>query len=379
MTTRRENMLKIFRHETPEWVPVTGHCDPYNQPNREGMDPELAEALGEVQWGDTSTIALSRYLGLEIMDLYGLPVRVTRQNVTNETTCEGDVITTDWHTPAGDLHEVIGICRDVTGAVSSNHTEHAVKGPEDLPALAAIFEDEILEPDPDALAATRAQRELIGDDGMLLGAMAGTPMGMMYRQYSGVATLSYLWADAPDALRDLFAVMEKNYLQCLAIGAQSDVDAVVGIDDTSTTAISPEMFEAFNMDLTDARTDAAHAAGKLYFHHSCGHIRNLLGLYAQTRMDGVHAFCTPPVGDVTIAEGRQTLGDKVTIMTGVHQLSGPLDDRAAVRASIHEMIRQADPGDHFILLTAGYPNRTIEQTQFVIDCCREAGGRPTAA
>ena len=46
MTTRRENLMKIFRHETPEWIPVTGHCDPYNQPSREGMDPELAAAAG---------------------------------------------------------------------------------------------------------------------------------------------------------------------------------------------------------------------------------------------------------------------------------------------------------------------------------------------
>ena len=72
VTTRRENLLKILRHETPEWLPVTGHCDPYNQPSREGMDPALAAALGEVHWSDTSTVTLSRYLGLDIMDWYCL-------------------------------------------------------------------------------------------------------------------------------------------------------------------------------------------------------------------------------------------------------------------------------------------------------------------
>ena len=30
--------------------------------------------------------------------------------------------------------------------------------------------------------------------------MDGTPLGMMFRVYSGVAALAYLWADAPDAL-----------------------------------------------------------------------------------------------------------------------------------------------------------------------------------
>ena len=376
MTTRRENMLKIFRHETPEWIPLTGHVDPYNRPNREGMDPELAEALGQVQWRDEGTVIFSRYLDLDIMDWYGLPVRITRRNVTVESATEGDVTTSVWHTPAGDLRAVSRVCRDETGAVSSNWTEHMVKGPEDLAALASIFEDEVIEPDTERIERTRKRRELIGDDGLLLGPMDGTPMGMMYRVYSGVAMLAYLWADAPDALRDCFAVMEANYLERLAIGVQSDIDAVVSVDDTSTTAISPTMFEAFNLDLTDKRADAAHAADKLYFHHSCGLIHHLLPLYRRTKIDGVHAFTVPPIGDVTVAKGREALGDRITIMAGVQQLAGPMDDRSAVRESIRGMIREAEPGDHFILGVAAYPNRTMEQTKFVVECCREFGGGP---
>jgi len=367
--------LKVLRHERPDWIPLTGHCDPYNQPSREGMDPALAEALGEVRWGDTSTVVFSRYLGLDIMDWFGMPaVRVSRRNVTVESRTEGDVTSNIWHTPAGDLREVIQVCRDSSGAVSSNWTEHLVKEPKDLPALAAIFEDEAIGPDPAGIERTRERRELIGEDGLILGAMDGTPLGMMYRVYSGVAALAYLWADAPEALRDCFAVMETNYLKRLTMGGKSDIDVVVSVDDTSTTAISPAMFEACNLDLTDARADAAHAAGKLYFHHSCGLIKDLLPLYQRTRMDAVHAFTIPPIGNVTVAEGRRLLGNRITIMAGLPQLAGPMDDRAAVRADIHQMIREAGDGDHFILSLAAYPNRSMEQTKFVAGCCREIGG-----
>ena len=376
MITPRENLLKVFRHERPDWIPVTGHCDPYNQPNREGMAPELAAALGEVRWGGAATVTFSRTLGLDIIDWFGMPaVRISRRNVAIEQTVEGDITTRVWHTPAGDLREVIRVCRDSTGAVSSNWTEHLVKGPENLASLAAIYEDEVIETDPAGLERTREQRDLIGDDGLLLGVMDGTPLGMMFRAHSGVATLAYLWADAPAALRDCFAVMEANYRRRLAIGVQSDVDAVVSVDDTSTTAISPAMFEVCNLDLTDARAEVAHAAGKLYFHHSCGLIRDLLPLYRQTKMDAVHAFTVPPCGNVTVAEGRRVLGDRITIIAGLGILSGPMDDRPAVRASIHRMVHEADPGDHFILNVAAYPNRTMEQTTFVVDCCREVGGR----
>jgi hypothetical protein len=340
------------------------------------MDAALAAALGEVRWGDTSTVTYSRYLGLDIMDWYRLPVRIGRRQVTIESHTEGDVTTRVWHTPAGELREVIQVCREDNGAVSSNWTEHLVKGPADLAALAAIYEDEVIEPDPEGLAATRERRRLIGDDGLLLGPMDGTPLGMMFRVYSGVAALAYLWADAPAALRDCFAVMERNYLRRLEIGARSEVDAVVSVDDTSTTAISPAMFAACNLELTDARAAVAHAAGKLYFHHSCGLIRDLLPLYRRTAMDGVHAFTIPPIGNVTVAAGRRALGDRIAIMAGVQQLAGPMADRAAVRSSLHEMVREAEPWDHFILWLVAYPNRTMAETQFVRDCCREAGGRP---
>ncbi|HPP13090.1 MAG TPA: uroporphyrinogen decarboxylase family protein, partial [bacterium] len=141
------------------------------------------------------------------------------------------------------------------------------------------------------------RRQLIGEEGLLLGPMEGTPLGMMYRVFTGVETLAYLWTDARKALKDCFSVMEKNYLQRLSLALQSDLDAIVTVDDTSTTAVSPAMFEVCNLDLTNRRSRLTHQAGKLYFHHSCGHIRDLLPLYRQTEMDAVHFFTIPPLGN----------------------------------------------------------------------------------
>jgi len=44
------------------------------------------------------------------------------------------------------------------------------------------------------------------------------------------------------------------------------------------------------------------------------------------------------------------------------------------KREIRRMIAEAEPRDHFTLGVAGYPNRTMEQTKFVVDCCREIGG-----
>ena len=225
MMTSRENLLAVFGQGTPRWMPLVTHVDPYNQPNRDGMAPELAAAMGTVQWRDENTVRLSRYLGLDIMDYVGEPVRVQRRSVTVESCQQGDDTIETWHTPQGTLTQTRRRCREDG---TSYLVEHLVKSPADLPVLAAVFEDETLTLDPDAVARIRQRRELIADDGILQCFIPGTPLGMMYRSYCRVETLAYLYYDAPQALRDLFTIMETNYQTRLKIALQSAADAFVG-------------------------------------------------------------------------------------------------------------------------------------------------------
>ena len=370
MLTPRENMFEVFRCGNAEWIPLVTHVDPYNQPSREGMDPALAEAMGTVQWCDENTVLLSRYLGIEILDYAGAPLRVRRKNVTVEVRKDGNDTTEIWHTPTGALRQVQRRCREDG---TSYLLEHLVKTSADLPALAAIFEDEEWELDASAAASLRKRQALIGDDGLLMCFMAGTPMGMMYRVYSGVQALAYLYYDAPAALQDLFAAMEENYQRQLAISLQAEADAYVGMDDTSTTTISPAMFERCCLDLTDQRADMCHAAGKLYFHHSCGLIRDLLPLYRRTRMDAVHAFTPPPIGDVSIVEGRNALGDRIAICGSVSAMADESWNPEAMRQGIRDLFEGISRQDHVVLGLAAYPHRTIEQTRAVVEECRRHG------
>jgi hypothetical protein len=367
MTTARDNMIRLFRGERPEWIPLTGHCDPYNQPDRDGMDPALAAALGTVKWHDTSTVLYSRALGLDILDYMPAPVRTTHRRCALESFKEnGDNITL-WHTPAGDLRQARRLAREDGTAYT---VEHMVKSADDLPALAALFEDEVMEANPEIAESIRQRRALIGEDGLLMCFLAGTPLGMMYRSFCRVETLAYLSVDAPDALVDLFAVMERSYRRTFELTAAAGFDALVGMDDTSTTVISPAMFEAHNLALTDARADLCHQAGALYFHHSCGLIHDLLPLYHATRMDAVHAFTEPPIGNVALDEGRRLLGERIAIIAGVPVISDPTWNEADVRRSCRALYERAGGDPRLILSLPGYPHRTMAQTAFIAAECR---------
>jgi hypothetical protein len=371
MMTPRENLLAAFRHQRPEWIPVTGHVDPYNQPNREGMDPELAKALGTVHWGDSSTRVFSQFLGLDVMDHFGPSMTTRRRRVTVERVDQSDGWTTTYKTPRGELREVH---KWVRADGTSHCHEHLVKSGDDLPLLAEIFEDEEYVLNDGAAEFFRQRKALVGDQGLTRCYLPGTPLGMMVRVFAGVEATAYLWADHPEALHRLFKVMEESHLRLFRLYASLGYDVLYGTDDTSTTTINPAMFEEFCLGYTDRVTDAVHAYGGLYAHHSCGLIRNLLDLYRQTRMDAVDSLCLTPLGDVpSIAEAKERLGPKITVMATLGQMAASLDDRDAVAESIATMFRDAAPGDNILFSLAAFPHLNMEQTAFVVRECRKHG------
>jgi hypothetical protein len=365
--TPRENLLAALRGEPHEWIPIVGHVDPYNQPNRRGMDPDLDRALGVVRWGDESTTRFCRHLGIEVMDWFGGIVKTDLGGVETESRQEGEDAITIFHTSLGDLRQVRRQCREDG---TSYMMEHLLKTPEDLPRLAEVFEEATYAVNPARAEELTRRRRLIGEDGVVVFSMPSTPLGMLVRTYAGPETTAYLYADAPDGLRDLFAVLERRNAEQIRLAASCDGDAIVTVDDTSTTTISPAMFEMFCLDYTDRVADLCHEAGKLYFHHSCGHIRDLLDLYRRTRMDVVHAFTVPPLGNVTVAEGRRRLGPRIGIVAGIVQIFGSFTDWPAVQAGVRVIFSEAAAAGGVALGLAADPEKTMDDTRRLLDECR---------
>jgi len=370
--TPRENLLGVLKGERPAWIPVTGHCDPYNQPSKQGMHPALAKALANVKWSDESTVVFSRALGLDIADWCGVGVRERHHKVKidSRNDAQGRVITT-WQTPKGELRSVTQHSADTN---LSYCVEHEVKERDDLPRLACVFEDTDYYLMPEDREFHRARQQLIGNDGIQLCPVNGTPLGQMIRVYAGVETTAYLWADARREMHDLFRVMEDAHRRALDLALTCDNDAIVPVDDTSTTTLSPDMFAEFCLGYTDRMADIVHAAGRFYCHHSCGLIRDLLPLYRQTRMDAVHGFTVPPIGNVTVAEGRKLLGPNITIITGfssVKQLAHNSEQRAEAASCIETLFREADPGNRFIMNLSAEPCNTMEDLMFIVQECRK--------
>jgi len=370
--TPRKNIIKVLKGERPAWIPLAGWCDPYNHPRQESMPPELAAKMADMKFGNESTILFSRHLGLDIIDTCGSGVRCRQRKVqrTMSSKDEQGRVTTTWQTRKGELRCVDQYSPE-TGM--SSRIEYPVKERDDLARLACLYADKESYVLPEDREAQRARRQLIGDDGIKPCPLGATPLGQMIRTHAGVETMAYLWADARRELHELFKVMEEANRQALELALTLDNDAVIIVDDTSTTCISPDMFAEFCLGYTDRMAEIVHAAGRLYLHHSCGLIRNLLPLYRQTKMDAVHSFTLPPVGDVGIAEGRQLLGSDITIIAELLPFCMQVHSgkRAEAARGIQKLFQEADPGQRFILVLASEPFNSMEEMGFIVQECRK--------
>ena len=317
MMSSRENLLQTLHCENHQWIPVCVGLFPNENPTQ-GIPEELRDVFcsssGKLA---RDILKLGEYLGAKD---YLLPVPAPATLVSDTCLFEtkevkkGEFITT-LSTPKGDLRQVSEKREGYPGMV----TERYVKTTDDAVRLMAYFSSLRVEPAPDKLKEIKDIQKLIGDKGVLFCRTNGTPMGMCYRVYSDITNLIYMIADAPGIMKDLFACMEEKYFQLYEgmLRTAPEIDAFYGMDDTSTTLISPDMFDSFNVELTNQRADLCHAHGKIYMHHSCGLIHDLLPIYRKTRMDGVDAFTCPPIGDVGYAEGRKLLGPKYSIRSSV--------------------------------------------------------------
>jgi len=365
----RENLLKVFRNEQPEWIPLhIGYMGPGEQAPgfRTDMDPELDAALGTINWCDGSALIMDQYLGIDVLDMCQAPVQAERPNISVQSAEEDDGLTfvTTYKTPLGEMREV----RRRAGPESLWYcVEHAVKTNDDLPALTAFFEDATPVPDPEAIKSLQERKAKVGDRGLVYCCFGGTPVGMMVRMFAGPETMAYLWADRDDRLYRLFAAMTDYNVREMSLCAELGADLIYNMDDTSTTCISPAMFEEFCMGYTDAVADAVHDKGAFYVHHSCGHVRDLLDLYRQTKMDAVDSLSFAPLGDVRdLPTALDSLGPNIVIMTGLGLKCKLTDENCAQESE--QALRDIAPGKNLVL---GVKAATMPETQFLAEECRK--------
>jgi len=216
----------------------------------------------------------------------------------------GDDLRVEYETPVGTLttlarHSPVGNTRFVV--------EHPIKSREDYEVLSYIVERMVITPNYEPV---RQLIDEVGEEGLvvpLISPFGKTPFQSLVEHFVGTEQLVYDLMDYPEEVETLLEVMSERAMEAVHISVASPAEAFITWEDSSTTNISPKMFARYIAPEMTRWGQVAHEAGKLFIHHACGHLRDLLPIMADEEIDVVESLSPPPTGNVEIWEDMDGL------------------------------------------------------------------------
>lgn len=199
-------------------------------------------------------------------------------------------------------------------------TTHAVQTEEDFKVLQYIFENIVVSEDHSTINGIYHS---LGDNGVLapnVGVACKTPFQSLVERWCGTEALTYALYDFPETVEECLSVMRERDLETVRCSVGADADVFNFFEDSSTTNISPAMFEKYTAPVINEWGQLLHKNGKLLMHHACGHLRALVPLIAKTEIDILESVSPPPTGNIDITEAAEQLPEHIALIGGIEPL-----------------------------------------------------------
>ena len=135
--------------------------------------------------------------------------------------------------------------------------------------------------------------------------------------WCGTENLTYAIYDVPDTVRACLEAMREKDLETVRISANTSAEGFIFWEDSSTTNISPAMFEAYTAPAINEWGKLLHENGKLLIHHACGHLKHLIPAMCRTEIDMIESISPPPTGDLDIREATAMMPAHIGLIGGI--------------------------------------------------------------
>ena len=355
--TRKERFERALRCEEvdrlPFWAKIFG--------------PSY-RALQEQKVRDMPELELADYLELDHMAGGPSPVRGRNSRTTQRSERRNGtmVITTD--TPDGQLRAVNGFD---PGSHSWHPIEFPVKSRNDLRTIRHCYEHTTYELDQDALEKCHARLTQVGDRGIVMCGMGVSPLMDLIQHLIGPEQTYYYLADHPEEMDELIEIMHQDRLRYLRVLVEHvPYQYVMSVENTSTTLLSPRVFEQYPRRHLREYGEIITEAGKTHLLHQCGKLKALLPRIDDLPASAIEAYTTPPVGNTTLAD-RAALASGTAIIGGTNAALW-LRSSEEICAAIEADIALAGGIRGVVLTSAGVmpPSATIDKIARVRDWAR---------
>jgi uroporphyrinogen-III decarboxylase len=285
-----------------------------------------------------------------------------------EETAQGDTQTTRYLTPVGALATVSRYSAQGNTRFVVDHPVHTT---EDFKTLTYLVEHMTIEPNHGPI---QAAIDTLGDDGLfvpLVSPFGKTPFQSLVEHWVGTQQLVYSLADHPDTVETCLATMSERALEAVRLSVDSPAEAFISWEDTSTTNVSPAMFDRYIVPDINLWGGLIHAAGKLFLHHACGHVRALIGSLASEAIDAVESLTPPPTGNIEIWEAQAALGPRVGVIGGIEPTRLLFLDLPELAAYVEELLARVDPRGYVLANSDSCPpGVAIEKFKLITQLAR---------
>jgi|GEM_PF-191154 len=363
-----DRMLAAIRGEPTDEIPWAPRMDLWYIAQRaRGTLPgplaglniaDLAESLGVGCHSQRADYTLPRkpedflLRGIGLDNHPDFPFRLELRGMPVEFRHEGDSHKTVFRTAAGEIRTHLtytdAMRRD---GISLPYVEHyAIQSPDDLEAVAQIFEHIEVIPTPECYAEFHRR---IGDRGLAIanGIIAASPMHLIFHELMSQEEFIYLYMDEREKLAGLAKRMEPFYEKLLDAVLACKAEGVYWGANYDDNVTWPTFFEEEIAPWLEKTAARLHAAGKFLLTHTDGENERLLPLYPRCHFDVADSVCPKPMTRCTLKQVRDGMGPKVTTWGGLCSVAFLKDsmDEAGFEAYLDRTFGDIGTGGRLVL------------------------------
>ncbi len=324
----RERILAAIHLQEADRVPCSPHLGP--------------GVVAQMPPGEWQALLACTDVTMSVSALGDLPILGGQALIDNtRTRREGNTVTTEIETPKGLLY-----ARQVHTREASWVAEHFFKEPEDVDKVLSIpYTPPTFDVDP-----YKEWVEQVGDQGFVA---LGMPSAFRFcLGFFGSQELYLMMADDLDRIERLVATMNERLAMYVETCCRKGVRSfwMGGSEHCGPGVVHPKTFRRLITPYDKRIVGIMHDHGGVVNYHTHGKLKDILDDIREIGVDVMSPIETGLRGDVTLAEVKARVGDRIC-------LKGNLDDMAylalasagEVRAAAKDCIAQAAEGGGYIL------------------------------
>jgi len=364
--TSRERLLKVFRGDRPDRVPISlyefdGYYDSWIH-----KYPEYEEILNYAK-DKTDKLCVWTPESEGSILFYG---QIPQEDVETSSWQEKKSLYTKTviKTPRGELS---CLNRQDEGIHTAWTIEYLCKAEDDVEKLFSLG----YLPWKPSIDSFFKKKQEVKESGIVMGDIPDALC--LTVELFGFSKFLILYADNPClvfCLMDFFQERLYNYLNYLLSNGAVTVYRIVGPEYATPPYLSPKDFEKLVVMYDRELISLLHSYVAQARLHSHGKVRKVLEHILRMEVDAIDPLEPPPDGDVSLKEAREILGDGVVLIGNIEEKLFEIGTKPEIEGAIKTAIEEGAKDGPFILcptampLTTPLDKRIQENIIYYIDC-----------